>query len=119
MTNDDSLTNEIDGIPQIFYNPYSWTKMANIVWLESPKGVGFSYCDGAKSSSECVNTDESTSLDAYEFLVNFFNAFPEYKANRFYITGESYAGIYIPMMMDQISKDPLGESEMNEKYDLC
>ncbi|CAE7531246.1 SCPL27 [Symbiodinium microadriaticum] len=84
--------------------------MANMLYLESPKGVGFSYCDNADSSKQCVNTDESTAEDAYEFLVNWFNAFPEYKANKFYITGESYAGIYIPMLMDQISKDSLKAS---------
>jgi carboxypeptidase C (cathepsin A) len=55
-----------------------------------------------------VNTDESTAQDAYEFLVNFYAAFPEYKSNKFYITGESYAGIYIPMMIDQIDQDPMG-----------
>lgn len=54
-----------------------------------------------------MNTDESTAQDAYEFLVNFFAAYPEYKTNKFYITGESYAGIYIPMLMDQISQDSL------------
>ena len=91
----------------MFYNPYSWTLKANMLFLESPKGVGFSYCDTATKSSECVNTDESTAQDAYEFLVNWFNSFPEYKTNKFYITGESYAGIYIPMMMDQIRQDPL------------
>jgi carboxypeptidase C (cathepsin A) len=97
-TNDQSLTEPIDGVPQVFYNPYTWSTKANMIYLESPKGVGFSYCEDAKSSAECVNTDESTAQDAYEFLVNFFNEFPEYKANKFYITGESYAGIYIPMM---------------------
>lgn len=108
VTNDYSLSEEIDGIPQLFFNPFSWSTIANVLYLESPKGVGFSYCEGVKSSSQCVNTDESTAQDAYEFLVNFFNAFPEYKSNKFYITGESYAGIYIPMLIDQIDKDVLG-----------
>lgn len=108
QTNDDSLENPVDGVPQVFYNGYGWTTKANMLYLESPKGVGFSYCDDAKSSSECVNTDESTAQDSYEFLVNFFAAFPEYKSNKFYITGESYAGIYIPMLMDQIRSDSMG-----------
>jgi carboxypeptidase C (cathepsin A) len=108
MTNDDSLTQKINGVPQVFYNKYSWSGRANMLYLESPKGVGFSYCDDAKSANDCQNTDESTAQDAYEFLVNFFAAYPEYKKNEFYITGESYAGIYIPMMLDQIDQDPLG-----------
>ena len=54
-----------------------------------------------------IKTNWKLQQDAYEFLVNWFNAFPEYKTNKFYITGESYAGIYIPMMMEQIMNDPL------------
>lgn len=107
VTNDESLTNPIDGVPQLFYNEYSWTTKASMLYLESPKGVGFSYCDNAKSSKECVNTDTTTAQDSYEFLVNFFAAFPEYSSNKFYITGESYAGIYIPMLMDQIKQNSL------------
>lgn len=107
VTNDDSLTQPINGVPQVFLNPYAWTTMANVLYLESPKGVGFSYCENVKSSSECINTDESTASDAYEFLVNFFTSYPEYKTNKFYLTGESYAGIYIPMLMDQIDQDSL------------
>ena len=107
VTNDESLENKVDGIPQVFLNPYAWTSEANMLYLESPKGVGFSYCDNASRNSDCVNTDESTAMDAYEFLVNFFAAFPEYKSNKFYITGESYAGIYIPMLIDEIDKDIL------------
>jgi serine carboxypeptidase-like clade I len=110
VTNDESLTNPIDGVPQVFYNPFGWTTKASMLYLESPKGVGFSYCDNAKSASQCVNTDDSTAQDAYEFLVNWFAAYPEYKANKFYITGGSYAGIYIPMLMDQLNQDSLKAS---------
>ena len=108
VTNDNSLTDPIDGIPQLFVNEYAWTTQANVLYLESPKGVGFSYCEGVLSSAQCVNTDESTAQDAYEFLVNFYAAYPEYKNRKFYITGESYAGIYIPMLIDQIDQDVLG-----------
>jgi len=107
ITSDASFEELVDGVPQLFVNPYAWTTSANVLYLESPKGVGFSYCEGIRSSSECVNTDESTALDAYEFLATFFEAFPEFKTNKFYITGESYAGIYIPMLMDQLDKDSL------------
>lgn len=108
VLNDASMENLVDGVPQLFVNEYSWTTTANMLYLESPKGVGFSYCDDAKTSAGCVNTDESTAQDAYEFLINFFTYYPEYKSNKFYITGESYAGIYIPMLMQQLDEDSLG-----------
>jgi carboxypeptidase C (cathepsin A) len=111
--NDNSLAEPIDGVPQLFLNPYTWNSVSNMIYLESPKGVGFSYCENAQSEEECVNTDESTALDAYEFLVNWFNAYPEYQKHRFYITGESYAGNYIPMLMEQVDLDPLGAKNMN------
>lgn len=100
--NDDSMTNKTkQGVPRLWYNPYSWTKHANVIWLESPKGVGFSFCD---NPNNCHNTDETTAIDAHEFLVNFFKGFSEYANSDFYITGESYAGVYIPMLIDQIDK---------------
>jgi carboxypeptidase C (cathepsin A) len=101
-TNDNSLANS--GIPQVFYNPYSWQQVASTIYLESPAGVGFSYClqSGTNTTTPCSNTDDSTASDAYDFLVNFFQSYPEYSKNDFYITGESYAGIYIPMLAEQI-----------------
>jgi len=99
--NDDSLRNKYQGVPRLFYNPYSWNRKASVIFLESPKGVGFSYCN---DQSNCRNTDETTAIDAHEFLVNFFKGFPEYANNDFFITGESYAGVYIPMLIDQIDR---------------
>ena len=89
-------------IPNLLYNPYTWSKVANTVFVSQPKGVGFSYCDNVTTASECVNNDLTAAEDAYDFFINFFNAYPQYKKNDFYLTAESYGGIYIPMFMDQI-----------------
>lgn len=90
-TNANSMTQNTSDVPKLFYNPYSWSQVAHVVYLEQPKGVGFSYCEDPEVG--CTNTDESTAEDAYEALVNFFDEkFPEYKSKDFYITGESYAG---------------------------
>eukprot|EP01048_Picozoa_sp_COSAG05_P026640 COSAG05_NODE_7378_length_820_cov_0.854369_1_plen_176_part_01 len=76
-TNEHSIGPE-GSMPQLFYNPYSWSQVANVIYLEQPKGVGFSYCTGG--SEGCDNTDESTAMDSYEALVGFFDSkFPEYK----------------------------------------
>ena len=72
----------------MFYNEHAWTKNANMIYLESPAGVGFSYCD----YDNCTATDTSTAIDSYDFLVGFFRKFPEFAKNDFFMTGESYAG---------------------------
>ncbi|XP_076887211.1 serine carboxypeptidase 1-like [Bidens hawaiensis] len=80
-------------------NNYSWNKVANILFLESPAGVGFSY---SNTSSDYKTGDIQTAKDSYTFLINWLERFPEYKTRDFYITGESYAGHYIPQLVELI-----------------
>ncbi|XP_054166040.1 lysosomal protective protein-like [Oppia nitens] len=77
----------------------SWNSVANILYLESPAGVGFSYVD---IDVDPTNNDTITAIDNYLALQSFFERFSHLKKNPFYITGESYAGVYIPMLAKQI-----------------
>ncbi|CAI9761189.1 unnamed protein product [Fraxinus pennsylvanica] len=81
-------------------NDYSWNKGANVLYLESPAGVGFSYSSN-KSFYESVD-DEMTAQDNLIFLEKWFDKFPEFKNRDFYITGESYGGHYVPQLANLI-----------------
>ncbi|EEF40892.1 serine carboxypeptidase-like 31 isoform X2 [Ricinus communis] len=82
------------------YNPYSWNKEANMLFLESPVGVGFSYSN--TTSDYSVLGDDFTANDAYAFLHKWFLKFPSYRMRAFYIAGESYAGKYVPELAELI-----------------
>ncbi|XP_054706314.1 lysosomal protective protein-like [Uloborus diversus] len=86
----------------LYNNTYSWNKVANILFLEAPAGVGFSYSLNGKYSTD----DDTTSYDNYVALQNFFVKFPQFKGNDFYITGESYGGIYIPTLSVRVLRGP-------------
>ncbi|XP_073285111.1 serine carboxypeptidase-like 45 isoform X1 [Primulina huaijiensis] len=91
-------------------NDYSWNKEANMIYLESPAGVGFSYSTN-KSYYKSVD-DEMTAKDNLVFLENWFDKFPEYKNRDFYISGESYAGHYVPQLANLIVQS---KAEINLK----
>ncbi|CAM6106773.1 unnamed protein product [Calypogeia fissa] len=81
-------------------NNYTWIKEANIIFLESPVSVGFSYSN--TSADYDLFTDSRTAEDALQFLLNWYKKFPEYKTNDFYLAGESYAGHYVPTLAREI-----------------
>lgn len=84
----------------LFENPYAWNKVANVLFLESPAGVGFSYSN--TTSDYKLSGDKMTAEDNYVFLLNWLERFPEYKDRDFYISGESYAGHYVPQLAHTI-----------------
>ena len=76
-------------------NPYSWNQVANVLFLEQPAGVGFSYPAGSTN-------DTITANDTYEGLVEFFRLHPELEGRPFYVAGESYGGHYVPNVVKAI-----------------
>ncbi|KAH7655700.1 Peptidase S10 serine carboxypeptidase protein [Dioscorea alata] len=99
----------------LYANEYAWNKVANIIFLESPAGVGFSY---SNSTSDYKSSgDKRTADDTYMFLINWLERFPQYKGRDFYITGESYAGHYVPELADTIitKKKNINHTNINLK----
>ena len=87
------------GAPMLYENPYRWNKVANMLFLEAPAAVGFSYADTPAGRN---SNDTQQAVDNYAALLAFYEAYPEYAGNDLYITGESYAGMYVPTLALEI-----------------
>ncbi|KAK2986321.1 hypothetical protein RJ640_021890 [Escallonia rubra] len=86
----------------LYLNKFAWNTDANLLFLETPAGVGFSYTN---SSSDLMDTgDRRTAEDSLQFLIRWMERFPRYKNRELYITGESYAGHYVPQLARAILK---------------
>ncbi|OIW01325.1 hypothetical protein TanjilG_10486 [Lupinus angustifolius] len=86
-------------LPKLHLNPYSWSKVSNIIYLDSPAGVGFSY---SKNKSDYKTGDLKTAIDSHTFLLEWFKLYPEFLSNPLFLAGESFAGIYVPTLAQQI-----------------
>ncbi|KAL7633477.1 UNVERIFIED_CONTAM: hypothetical protein RMT77_016010 [Armadillidium vulgare] len=87
-----------EGGASLYENPYAWNNVGNVIYLESPACVGFSYSD----DGSCRVTDEGVAEMNYRAIQSFYEKFPEYRDREFFITGESYAGVYIPTLSVRI-----------------
>ncbi|RHZ74867.1 hypothetical protein CDV55_102070 [Aspergillus turcosus] len=83
-------------------NPYSWVNLTNMLWVDQPVGTGFS------TGTPTATTQEETAEDFIKFFKNFQEIFGIKNFN-IYVTGESYAGRYVPYisaaMLDQKDKE--------------
>ncbi|CAI9115879.1 OLC1v1016890C1 [Oldenlandia corymbosa var. corymbosa] len=87
-------------LPKLMINPYSWTKLASIIFVDQPVGTGFSYARTAKASH---SSDLQVSDQLYEFLKKWLIDHPEFISNPFYVGGDSYAGMIVPIVSQLIS----------------
>ncbi|KAE8668752.1 Serine carboxypeptidase 1 [Hibiscus syriacus] len=76
-------------------------QISNIIYLNSSVGVGFSY---SKNQSDYTTGDLRTAIDTHAFLLKWFELYPEFLSNPFFIAGESYAGIYVPTLSFELVK---------------
>jgi carboxypeptidase C (cathepsin A) len=87
-------------------NPHAWTKFANMIFIEQPAGVGFSYIANETSFEY---SDTTAAKDNWVFIQEFFTFYPERRSNEFYLTSQSYGGHYLPTLALEIVNSNKGE----------
>ncbi|KAG6612567.1 Serine protease family S10 [Phytophthora cinnamomi] len=95
-------------------HPYSWTYEANMIWLDQPSGVGFSYSSGGDRDYNENDVGENL----FWFLQGFLERHPEFDGREFFLTGESYAGHYLPAAAHHIWEQSRRNDSEEKKINL-
>ena len=90
-------------------NSYSWNKEVNLLAIEQPGGVGFSHTNDSKFNWNDELMGENLLAGIKDFLKEF-----GLQGKEFYVSGESYAGVYIPTLATHILNDK-SEDKVNLK----
>ncbi|CAH1988617.1 unnamed protein product [Acanthoscelides obtectus] len=91
----------------------SWTNSHSVIYIDSPVGTGFSFTENEKGYAR---NQSQVGSELYEALQQFFQLFPEIRKNDFFVTGESYAGKYVPALAYTIHKNnPDAQEKINLK----
>lgn len=95
------VSNTVAGVVK---NPFSWSRLASVLYLEHPVGVGFSYSENA--ADYAAAGDDRNADDVYEALIAFIERYPDFAPQMgqrpFYLSGESYGGEYVPHLAHRI-----------------
>uniref|UniRef100_J3N7X9 Uncharacterized protein n=1 Tax=Oryza brachyantha TaxID=4533 RepID=J3N7X9_ORYBR len=89
-------------LPRLRYHPYTWTKVASIIFVDSPVGAGFSFSRDPKGYDV---GEVSASLQLVKLLREWFSEHPEFLSNPFYVGGDSGGGKIVPFIAQKISED--------------
>ncbi|CAO1627479.1 unnamed protein product [Parajaminaea phylloscopi] len=78
----------------------SWNKAGWVLYVDQPAATGYSSAPGPDAANE-----QDIARDFEGFLKQLYKVFPELAPKKFYLTGESYAGMYIPYMVNRLVKN--------------
>ncbi|XP_022937329.1 serine carboxypeptidase-like 13 [Cucurbita moschata] len=89
-------------LPQLFWNPYSWTKKSSILFVDLPVETGFSYGTTPRSLEA---GDSRVVHHSIQFFKKWLIDHPEFISNPFYVGGDSYSGMVIPAIAHKVSEE--------------
>ncbi|XP_025093582.1 probable serine carboxypeptidase CPVL [Pomacea canaliculata] len=87
----------------------TWNEKYSLLYVDNPVGTGFSF---TKADQGYAQNEEDVGRDLYSFLEQFFQIYKEYQQNDFYVTGESYAGKYVPAISYKIHTENQGHPKV-------
>ncbi|KAG1675310.1 hypothetical protein FOA52_015984 [Chlamydomonas sp. UWO 241] len=79
--------------------PFGWDVGHTTIFVDQPINTGFSY---SNSDEDRVFNEILVADDMLDFLQEFFEVHPDLAERPFYVTGESYAGHYIPVVAHRV-----------------
>lgn len=88
-----------DGEIQLKEREYSWDSSATMIFVDQPINTGFSYSENP--DDRCYD-EACVSKDMVDFLAALLDARPDFKGRDFFVTGESYAGHYVPAVAFEV-----------------
>ena len=91
-----TLLNVPDCVQELWHDDEKVQKLCKLDFLKAGFTMWVNIC----------HSDFQTAYNNYMALKDFFAGFPEFAANDFYVTGESYAGVYVPMLSELVMNDP-------------
>ncbi|KAK7400758.1 hypothetical protein VNO78_12062 [Psophocarpus tetragonolobus] len=74
-------------------NPGAWNRIFGLLFLDNPIGSGFSV---ASTTAEIPKDQNTVAKHLFAAITKFVQLDPAFKNRPIYITGESYAGKYVP-----------------------
>ncbi|KAH9978141.1 peptidase S10, serine carboxypeptidase [Lactifluus volemus] len=77
-------------------NEWSWTNLSSVLYVEQPVGTGFS------QGTPTARNEDDVAEQLVGFFQQFLEIFSELKGKKFYLTGESYAGVFVPYIANFI-----------------
>lgn len=93
---------------------HGWDKVSNMIFVDQPIDTGFSY--SSADSDRRHSSQQGVAQDVLEFMKEFLKEHPDLADRDFYVTGESYAGHYVPAIAHAINNDnkalPKGEPKI-------
>ncbi|CAF4025957.1 unnamed protein product [Adineta steineri] len=73
--------------------PITWNSLYSLLYIDNPVGTGYSF---TSNDEGYTRSQEDVARDLHSALTQFFQIYTDYASNPFYVTGESYAGKYVP-----------------------
>lgn len=81
-------------------NPHSWNNLANVLFIEQPIGVGYSYT--LSSTSSIKYSDELSAVDNLLAIEAFFERFPDFQEQDIYLASQAYGGHFTIQLLEKI-----------------